>query len=290
MNSQTRGFTLVEMAMVLLILAILMSSMIAPLSIQYTQQQLQKSEGAKEEIGLIKEALLGFLVANRRFPCPAVPTNIDSEKGLEQFSDPATGECLSWHGFVPAVTLGISGGRNADGLLMDPWGNPYRYSLSSGNRTDDCTTGADSEFDFSMANEIARVARTSDSSQTLDDCLNLSLEVCEDATDCNNTLLTRAAGDGTAVVLFSMGPNWRETATSPTSLHEMENVGDTWPSPSISGVNYLLPDDNTFTAAPYASTPDASASHYNQRFDDIVDWISPNIMYNRMLMAGIYPL
>jgi len=40
--------------------------------------------------------------------------------------------CSNAHGFVPVSSLGLVGRIDADNLLLDPWGQPYRYSAQIG--------------------------------------------------------------------------------------------------------------------------------------------------------------
>ncbi len=63
------GFTLIELAMVLLIVALLIGGLLMPLSAQYEVRGRQETEKA---LANIREALIGFAVVNGRLPCPAV--------------------------------------------------------------------------------------------------------------------------------------------------------------------------------------------------------------------------
>jgi prepilin-type N-terminal cleavage/methylation domain-containing protein len=260
------GFSLIEMAMVMVILAAVIGGLVVPLTMQL---HLNDIKTAKNDIQEIKHALLGFLVANQRLPCPAT-----------EITSGAEGSCASQHGFVPSATLGLSGTFNRDGLLLDPWGNPYRYSISNSDRSHQ-SGGAcveppapDGLLDFTTAGEIAKVGLN---------CLNNNLVVCQDSA-CT-VRLTGSSPDGVPVVIFSMGKNWARTSTAPTSQNEQENLGDSVVSPNIPGLTYLLPGNMTFVSASYNEGRDTPSA----RFDDIVDWISPNLLYNRMVMAGIYP-
>lgn len=51
-----RGFTLVEIAIVVLVLGLLLGSLLGPLSVRIEQQEIQKTSDQMEEI---KEALYG---------------------------------------------------------------------------------------------------------------------------------------------------------------------------------------------------------------------------------------
>ena len=123
------GFTLVEMAIVMLIVALLLGGLVPTLSSQIDQRHASETNKQLDEI---KEALIGYAIINGRLPCPAsiTPTN---SYGAEY---PAGGgNCSNFYdGFVPAATLGLSG-TNSSGLVVDSWGNPIRYAVTkwSGN-------------------------------------------------------------------------------------------------------------------------------------------------------------
>jgi len=62
------GFTLVEIAVVLVILAVIMSALFFPLTMRVDHKRMKVTQERLEEI---KEALLGFAILNNRFyPVP----------------------------------------------------------------------------------------------------------------------------------------------------------------------------------------------------------------------------
>lgn len=111
-----RGFTLTEMAMVLIIVALLIGGMVLPLS---AQQDIRNSTDTQKQLVDISEALIGFAATKTRpyLPCP----DTDGD-GLENRSgDTCTGAVQE--GMLPWATLGI--GR------QDAWGNPVRYRVAA---------------------------------------------------------------------------------------------------------------------------------------------------------------
>lgn len=104
------GFTLVEMAMVLLILGLLTSSLIVPLGAQMDINNLKTTD---QQLGRIKEALLGYAVRNRQFPCPSS----NATTGI------ADSTLCAQEGFLPWANLGVEG--------RDAWGNYFRYRADS---------------------------------------------------------------------------------------------------------------------------------------------------------------
>jgi prepilin-type N-terminal cleavage/methylation domain-containing protein len=120
-----RGFTLIEMSIVLVILGVLLGGLIAPFS---TQLDASKRKGAETQLKDIHDALLGFAANSGRLPCPATAAS----NGLSA-PNVATAACTSNAGFVPVATLGLNGAVDANGRLLDPWLNPLRYTLTTAN-------------------------------------------------------------------------------------------------------------------------------------------------------------
>ncbi len=67
-GSGQKGFSLIELAIVLVVVALLIGGLLVPLSMQIEQQRIRDTQKTLEEI---KEALVGFAIANGRLPRPA---------------------------------------------------------------------------------------------------------------------------------------------------------------------------------------------------------------------------
>ncbi|RIK16052.1 MAG: type II secretion system protein, partial [Anaerolineae bacterium] len=94
----SRGFTLAEMAVVLVIVALLIAGMVLPLS---AQQDIRARQETEKTLNDIRDALVGFAVANGRLPRPAT----SAVNGAE---NPATcGNDAACSGFIPWATLGV---------------------------------------------------------------------------------------------------------------------------------------------------------------------------------------
>lgn len=111
----SRGFTLTEMAVVLLIVALLIAGMMIPLTAQQDIRARQETEKALLDI---REALIGFAIANGRLPRPSNLT-LGVPDGTERGNCASEADC---HGFIPWVTLGVQ--------KTDSWGKIYRYSVT----------------------------------------------------------------------------------------------------------------------------------------------------------------
>ncbi len=112
---RSRGFTLAEIAIVLLIIGLVTGSMLGPLSKQIEQRRVSETQKVLEEN---RDALLGMAVSRGYLPCPAVSAT-DGNEGPRNGS----GACKSLRGVLPWVTLGTT--------RSDSWGRLLRYAVSS---------------------------------------------------------------------------------------------------------------------------------------------------------------
>ena len=285
------GFTLVEIAIVLLIVAILLGYTVALFP---RQQQLKQYRAVNQQMDQIVEAIIGFAQVNGRLPCPALPNSA----GIEDYDDDATlpDGCNNYGGFVPVNTLGLDGRFNEDSLLLDPWGNPYRYYVTNADYN------GNNLSDFIMPGEMRLVGLVD---SDLDGYIDLDGRylICDEtgaAIDhkCGgaNEVFGRWQdnGDpdddhyaGAPFVLVSMGKNWNEVAPAGD---ELENSGadlsttDLGMTVGPSGAEYLLKDvgsnETTFVRRPGGLADD---------FDDVVRWVSPSVLFSRMVQAGQLP-
>lgn len=117
MNKNQQGFTLVELAVAIFLLALILGSLLVPLATQVERRQYSDTEKVLEEI---REALYGYAIANGNLPCP--DTNND---GVEDFTV-ASGLCTTLStnfaiGNLPWQTLGVA--------PYDVRGNRFRYMI-----------------------------------------------------------------------------------------------------------------------------------------------------------------
>jgi len=125
----TRGFTLLEMAMVLAIIGLIMGTI---LSMTKTLSSSSKIAATQSKEALIKAALINFIAVNNRLPCPADPTATASTAGTISTTPPSTfgaetvnaatpkgcGMPLNtgvYAGVVPWATLGLTQDAAVDG-------------------------------------------------------------------------------------------------------------------------------------------------------------------------------
>jgi len=113
-----RGFTLIELAVAIFIIALLLGSLLVPLSTQVEQRQISDTEKTLQEI---REALIGYAVSKGNLPCPDTGTD-----GAENVTV-GTGICTTVAGGiaagrVPYVDIGLGS--------QDLWGNRFTYVVN----------------------------------------------------------------------------------------------------------------------------------------------------------------
>ncbi len=229
---RSSGFTLTELAIVLVIVALLTGGLVLSLT---TTRDIASEKETQKQLSIITEALLGFSVAQQRLPCPAAP----NANGVES---PAGGACTNpYDGFLPGITLGLAP-TDAQGYVLDAWGNRIRYAVTTAN-TNAFTTSSGIKNTWSGG-------------------LAPDLRICNTAAGIagGNCAANASLTDTAAAVIFSTG---RSGATGPLNADEQANV---------------TTSDRVFVSANPGPT-----------FDDLVTWLSPNILYNRLIAAGRLP-
>ena len=236
-----QGFTLIEMAMVLMIVALLLGGLLPTLSSQVDQRHVNDT---RKQLDEIQQALIGFAVINGRLPCPAAP----NATGVESPTNAASGVACTnaYDGLVPAATLGLSS-TDSNGYITDPWGNPIHYAVTKWHNAFTTTGGMS----------------TAGISNLQPDLLVCSTGTGITAISCSGNSLT--SSPGVPVVIFSTGKNG---PTGGTGIDELKNL------------------DGNQTFVSHTPAPSGAA---NGEFDDIVTWVSPNILINRMVAAGKLP-
>jgi prepilin-type N-terminal cleavage/methylation domain-containing protein len=246
-----RGFTLIEVAVVLFVITLLLGSLLVPLTTQVEQRQISDTQRMLEDI---KEALIGHAVAKGYLPCPdrtsggAGTANDTANDGVEDYNT-ITGVCFSTTatGNVPWVTLGLG--------ESDPWGSRFRYRVHG--------------------NYAQRGPATVFSLSTL---TNLTVHATS-----GGTLLTAASPDGAVAVILSHGKNGygamnaltNTVRPAPTSLDELDN--------SAGGTTYTSRTPTAF------ASPCGGVNEPLCEFDDVVIWLGKYTLFNRMVAAGKLP-
>jgi prepilin-type N-terminal cleavage/methylation domain-containing protein len=111
-HKTTTGFSLIELAVVLVIIGLMLGGLLVPLSTQMETDRRKETAATMESI---KEALIGFAIINKRLPCP--DTNGDGRE------DCPSGAPNGGPKGLPFADLGVS--------QNDAWGNPWRYAVTN---------------------------------------------------------------------------------------------------------------------------------------------------------------
>ncbi len=268
------GFTLAELAIVLVIVSLLLGSVIAMVSSQTEQRNWNDTQSRLEAA---RDAILGYAIANGRLPCPAQYkdlTSVGTEVRQASGICGAAGNTNEYYGGVfggitygllPAVTLGYQP-VDAQGFALDAWGNRLRYAVS---RVTTPATGTPS------ANFTNATTLKSNGVSVLPN----DLVVCASATgiaagppgSCGGTATNSVTAQTTVVaILYSPGKNGR----APIALGLDEAANE----------NRAATNDAVFISHP--PTPSTFA---NGEFDDMVLWISAGTLYAKLIAAGVLP-
>jgi prepilin-type N-terminal cleavage/methylation domain-containing protein len=138
-----RGFSLVELAVVFAIVALLIGGAMMTLSAQVEQRNADET---MRRLNAAADAVLAFAIVNKRLPCPArFVSTVSHSQGLESFcaaGAPATcvgtgpsscGRGCSSRRLLPAVAVGATP-LDPQSFAVDAWGNRLRYAVARATR------------------------------------------------------------------------------------------------------------------------------------------------------------
>jgi prepilin-type N-terminal cleavage/methylation domain-containing protein len=300
-----RGFSLVELAVALAIIALLLAGALIPLSAQIDVRNVGDTQRSMESI---REAIIGFAQANGRLPCPANGgiASGAAGAGTEQFTAPS---CTALMGVVPWATLGVP--------ETDAWGRRFSYRVSPA-------------FADSVENPPGTPLATWNTRSTaytppappptfLPQSVSSPASPANQAPSCNLTIpptlssfalcslgdiavFTRVAAGTPAValgvalpaVIISHGKNGAgafttagATLAAPAGADEIANATGTTQATPTGG--YLSWAFVNRTQTPRASTCSDAAGPAFCEFDDVVVMITSNLLVARMVAAGRLP-
>lgn len=198
----SRGFSLLEMAMVMVVLSMSIMGVILPLSVQYENAALKSTKNAQDEA---QEALLGYAVSQGRLPCP-------DTTGDGQEDCPGAAVQI---GLCPYATLAIT--------CEDGWGQLLVYAVD-GNFTTTFTMQNGVGADVAAANPSATAGTLElKPNSTLDTSVppHLDLVAPFDAPETeayDHRILAPA-------VLISYGKSWARGARSPDETENADGNG-----------------------------------------------------------------
>lgn len=274
-----QGFSLTEMAVVLVIVALLIGGMLVPWG---TQQEVRQAADTDKTLAEVREALLGFAVANGRLPCP--DTNQDGGEDTQALTttnnSPLPGQstqvysgCAADEGDLPFSTLGVPG--------VDGWGRRFRYRVTPAFTQVTVTwSGLDAAgsriavapaFTLNQEGAITIQGRGDDPASTP------AVEA---------KFATGIAAKIPAVVISHGRNGYGARAVDGVAL-PAPPAGNT---DEVLNANAASPTKTARSPAPIAAgCSDTVEGGPLCEFDDIVIWLSPHVLFNRLIAAGRLP-
>jgi len=209
------GFSMIEMAMVLLVFSLLMGGMLMPMASQY--QHRRESETLRK-LNAISETLYGFALSRGRLPCP--DTNGDGQEDRLRSQT-----CKRAAGTLPWVTLAVDS--------RDSWGRPWIYRVTK--------AFADGIDGTGCGDEVA----------------GISFALCSEGDIRVKDAEAGLVAEHLPAIVISQG------AVEFASTQEKENRDG----------------DRDFVKSVYSNLQ-------GKEFDDMVVWVTPSMLQNRMVQAG----
>jgi prepilin-type N-terminal cleavage/methylation domain-containing protein len=268
---QERGFTLVELAVVVTVVVLLLLSLMYTFSAQVEQRDFEETRRRLEQA---RELVLAFAIVNGRLPCPARANS----NGLE-VRNAATGECKDGAsvedyyggtpggvdgGLLPAASIGFPT-VDSSGFALDAWQNRIRYVVA---RNVTCS-GAATFPHFENALNL----KTNGMS-----CQPNDLLVCKSVTGvsggtCGSTANQIMSQGLVTAIVFSTGKNFgtAPSAAAATAAGRIDEAAN-------------LNGDAVFVF--HTPTPSSFA---NGEFDDQMIWITVGETYGKLIGAGVLP-
>lgn len=276
-RASAAGFSLVELAVVFTIVALLLASAMYTLS---AQMETRNFEDTRRRLEQARELLLAFAIVNGRMPCPArsaataAPTTVAGDEVLTTATG-CIGDAVTdyYGGTSGGVTLGYLPARaigfqqvDSNGFAVDVWGNRLRYAIA---RLITACSGSSTTPHFVNKTNLRANGIT---------CQPSDLLVCRSATGITATTCGGSANqvvtqDTVVAIVYSLGKNGATapdaaTATAAGRLDESANLnGDRV---------FVHHAPNSNTAA-------------NGEFDDQMVWITAGEFYGRLIAAGVLP-
>lgn len=258
-----RGFSLIELAIVMFIVSLILGGLLTPLS---TRLEAQNRKQTNTMLAEIKESLIGYAIINGHLPCPdcsdttsgscgdsgitSYGLNGGINDGIEDgvdFSDagttPRSGNnfksCAVQEGNLPWATLGVP--------EDDAWENRFHYRVTDRTTGSNPDSFADDEEDCST------------STSGISFCLDSTGDININDEDGN------PVAQNVPAIVISFGAN-ADDVGNPSSNSEKKNQDD----------------DTTFVQEDYRAEG-------TNEFDDLLIWVSPDTLMYKMISAERLP-
>jgi prepilin-type N-terminal cleavage/methylation domain-containing protein len=302
--TRPQGFTLIELAIVLIIVTILIGGLAVPLSAQIQARRIAETQKTLEEA---REAIIGYAMSHRTGALCTCTYSANPSPGNPPIVTATPPACLSFCPVTTTATDTVTGtltlptGHYLPCPSNDGTGIESRYPDNAPAHAGECKPCDDANHDnlddvtgkrcnlfpwatLGVANQDAWGNR-----------LHYSLTITygnkstgfSNSSSGDNVICSSSSGgcsgivaNGVPVVILSHGPNgWGAQSVTgsvlapPTSHDEKEN-NDT---------------DATFVSRPPYKPADGSAAERAKEFDDLVVWIPDGLLKSRVCPAGGCP-
>ena len=284
------GFTLIELAIVLVIVTILLGGLAVPLAAQIEARRIGETRKAME---VIHDTLIGYAMSHTvvsscqceykpdttfnlpdstcpQFHCPTnratpltqpitrhfLPCPDTNNNGLEELRDTTSGACPAVRGGLPWITLGVKGD--------DAWGNRYTYAVSprfsnNSNNPNNPSTPSTPPTPGGFTSNPATPGT-----------LNIFR---------NAGCLLPAVTSNVPVVVVSHGPQGRGALNmnGGTPLPPTDVPDDERQNLNVADLSLLCSNEKFVSRNPSAN------------FDDLLIWLSSNELFSRVCPSGGCP-
>jgi prepilin-type N-terminal cleavage/methylation domain-containing protein len=257
------GFSLLEIAIVLVIVSILLATVALPLA---GQIDARRTEDTRRQLDAVSDALIGFALANGRLPCASEI----GDNGTESLAA-NDGTCRAYNGFLPAVTLGMTP-VDTNGFMRDAWGlsrNRIRYAVADVTVTS--STG--------VCPLISHIFTKTDGMKTAG--MSCLATYNTDTSSPPKTLLTVCSATPASTQPFCSAN--KLTISAPFVLIAPGKNAAT------GGVAIDEAINSNSTSKAFVSRLPSQAGAPGGEFDDIVTWGSLNTLFAKMVQAGKLP-
>jgi prepilin-type N-terminal cleavage/methylation domain-containing protein len=277
-----RGFSLVELAVVMVIVAFLLGGLLYTLSAQTEQRNFEETRRRLEQA---RELILAFAIINGRLPCPArsaataAPVTVVGDEVLTAAGCVGDGVTDYYGGTNGGVTLGLLPARSigyqqvdSSGFAVDAWGNRIRYAVAN------ATTPAGPCPTPHFVN-AANLKNNGISCQPNDLLICKTTNVvpapsaptpstpsCGGPVAGANQIMTKSL---VVAIIFSTGKNGVAGGLGADELANLNGAGNT---------------DPVFVY--HTPTPSGAGGG---EFDDLFTWITTGELYVKMIAAGVLP-
>lgn len=267
-----RGFTLTEMAVVFTIIVLILGSVTYTLTAQMENRAVSDTQRRLQDA---KELLIAYAMVNGRLPCPASTASNGDE------APAGTGLCTSaYSGYLPAKAIGFTP-IDVQGYGVDFWGNRIRYAVSINSNV-----AANPDYSFT----------TPPSSPSTGIKYNFGGAAALSPLDLLICTAYGAAASSTSTSAPSCGTDGLAATNQSTVVAVVWSQGKNYGRGSYLGVSGQAGADEAFNNKTAAnSNHGVFVSHeprfefQTNEFDDLVVWIPANLLYGRMVAAGVLP-